>query len=115
MRYKLNTGSSAWIFHRVTGVILAFYLLAHMFVISHVHKPEEFRAIMELMKNPFVKIGEVGLLAVVLAHALNGIRLTMLECGASTKMHKPMFYAALAAGAILFVMGALPFFVGGGH
>lgn len=109
MRYRWNTGSVAWIIHRITGIILTLYLIAHIYVLSHLKEPEAYNKLMSLMKNPVVKIGELILLAVVLKHAFAGIRITLLEMGVSTKFQKPMAYTAAALVAVLWFIGAVYF------
>jgi succinate dehydrogenase / fumarate reductase cytochrome b subunit len=114
LRYRWHTGSVAWIIHRLTGVALTFYLFVHLYVLSNLRDPERFEALMGLMKNPLVKVGEVGLLALVAAHAVNGVRLTAIDLGAPTRLQKPMFWAAsLVFLGIIFVGAAV--FLGGVH
>ncbi|MBZ0155926.1 MAG: succinate dehydrogenase, cytochrome b556 subunit [Alphaproteobacteria bacterium] len=114
MRYKLRTGSLAWLIHRVTGVALTLYVFLHLYVLSHLRDPEEYEKLMAMMKNPLVKLSEVGLLALVTAHALNGVRVTLLELGLSTRLQKPLFWTAVAVGIVICLAGARVF-LGGGH
>ncbi|MFO0754009.1 MAG: succinate dehydrogenase, cytochrome b556 subunit [Thermodesulfovibrionales bacterium] len=114
MRYKLRTGSFAWLIHRVTGVALTLYIFLHLYVLSHLRDPEEYRELMETMRNPLVRVSEVGLLALVVAHAFNGVRVTLLEMGLSTRLQKPLFWTAAAVGAVLCLAGAWVF-LGGGY
>lgn len=114
MRYTLSTGSSAWLIHRITGVLLTLYLFVHLYVLSHLKDPTRFTELMGLMKHPLVRLSEVGLLALVVAHAFNGIRLVLLDLGAPTSLQKRLFWGAVIAGGLLSVFGAIPF-LGGGH
>ncbi|MGB9709873.1 MAG: succinate dehydrogenase, cytochrome b556 subunit [Thermodesulfovibrio sp.] len=109
MRYKWNTGSIAWLVHRVTGIILTSYLIAHIYVLSHLKDAAAYNKIMALMKNPVIKIGELVLFAVVLKHVFAGIRITLLEIGVSTKYQKQMVYAGAAFVAVLWFIGAFYF------
>lgn len=114
MRYTLHTGSSAWLIHRITGVLLTLYLFVHLYVLSHLKDPARFTEIMGLMRHPLVRLSEAGLLALVVAHSFNGIRLVLLDVGVPTRWQKRLFWAAVVAGGILSVFGAIPF-LGGGH
>lgn len=114
MGYKWNTGSISWLIHRVTGIALTCYIFLHFYVLSHLRNPAEFDSLMGVMKNPFVRIGEAGLLALVVAHSLNGFRLTLIDVGAPTKLQKPLFWLAFIIGSIVFAFGAVPI-IGGGH
>lgn len=109
MRYRWNTGSLAWFVHRITGIILTLYLIAHIYVLSHLREPESYNKLMAMMKNPVVKIGELILFAVVLKHVFAGIRVTLLEIGFSTKYQKPMAYIAATLVAVLWFIGAVYF------
>ncbi|MCC6345631.1 MAG: succinate dehydrogenase, cytochrome b556 subunit [Nitrospirales bacterium] len=114
MRYKLRTGSLAWLIHRVTGVALTLYIFLHLYVLSHLKDPEEYKALMGMMRNPLVRLSEVGLLALVIAHAFNGVRVTLLELGLSTRLQKPLFWTAAVVGAAICLAGAWVL-LGGGH
>ncbi len=109
MRYRWHIGSLSWLFHRITGVLLALYLIAHIFVLSHLKDPGSYNQIMNMMKNPVIKIGELMLFAVVLIHVFAGIRITMLEIGFSTKYHKQMAYFSAFAVCLIWLIGAFYF------
>lgn len=108
MRYRWHTGSIAWLIHRVSGVLLTLYIFVHLYVLSSLKDPARYVSIMKLMKNPFVILSEVGLLALVLAHALNGLRVTLLELGLPTGMQKGLFYGAFIVGCLLIIAGSIP-------
>ncbi len=113
MRYKIQTGSFAWIIHRATGIALTLYIFVHLYVLSHLKDPEQYKALMGLMKNPLVRLGEAGLLALVVAHALNGIRVTLAELGVPTRFQKLMFKVAVAVGIAAIIFGSIPLMGGG--
>ncbi|MEW5745101.1 MAG: succinate dehydrogenase, cytochrome b556 subunit [Nitrospirota bacterium] len=115
MRYKLTAGSSAWIVHRLTGVLLTLYVFVHLYVLSHLKDPVQYEALMGLMKHPLVRLSEVGLLGLVVAHSFNGIRLVLLDLGVPTRLQKKLFWAAVVIGGLLSVFGAIPFVIGGAH
>lgn len=109
MRYRWNIGSFAWLIHRVTGIILTLYLVAHIYVLNHLKDPEAYTRLMAAMENPFLKIGELILFAVVLLHVFAGIRITLLEIGVSTKYQKPIAYAGAFLIVIIWIIGAFYF------
>ncbi len=112
MRYELRTGSFAWLVHRLTGVVLTLYIFLHLYVLAHLKDPEGYAAIMKTMQSPLVRLSEAGLLALVIAHALNGFRLTLLDLGMPTGLQKRVFWSAFAIGAAITVLGGV-FIVGG--
>lgn len=108
MRYRLQAGSFAWIVHRVTGISLTLYILPHLYVLSHLRDPLKYEALMGLMTNPFIRLGEAGLLGLVIGHAFNGFRLILIDLGVSTRFQRPLFWVACLLGGLLFVVGAWP-------
>lgn len=107
MRYRQQTGSLAWIIHRVTGIALTLYIFVHLYVLSSLKDPARFESIMGLMKNPFLRLSEIGLFALVISHALNGVRLTLIDLGVQTKFHKILFWCAFCIGSAIFLAGSL--------
>ena len=58
--------------------------------------------------------GEIALLGTVILHALNGIRLTMVDMGVElTRQRQWFWYFAIGVGAVLFLAGAIPMFIYG--
>ncbi len=111
--YKWHTGSLAWALHRVTGILLFFYIFLHLYVINKLKDPEEYKAMITFMNDPVIKLGEIGLLGLVLSHALNGIRLTLIDIGVSTKLHKVIFWASAGIGFVILTIGGLYILRGG--
>jgi len=114
MRYKPQTGSFAWFTHRLTGVALTLYIFLHLYVLSNLRDPASYEALMRMTRTPLVKLMEAGLLALVISHGLNGLRLTLLDTGVPTKAQKILFWTAFAVGAVIFVAGAAHMIGGAG-
>ena len=114
MRYRLQTGSFAWIIHRLTGIALTLYIFLHLYVLSSLRDPVGYETLMKVMKNPLVRLMEAGLLALVISHALNGFRLALIDMGVSTKAQKLLFWTAFALGSFVFILGAVPMIRGEG-
>jgi len=111
MFYKWHVGTVAWILHRLSGVLIIFYLVLHIWVMSFLQKgPESFNRVMHFLESPLFKLLEIGLLGVVVYHALNGIRLTILDLGWGMAHQKKMFWAVVGVGIVLFVLGAIPLY-----
>ena len=69
-----------WVLHRITGVTIFFFLFVHVIDTSMVRvSPEAYNTAVETYKNPVVGLMEVGLVAAVLFHGLNGIRLVLVD------------------------------------
>lgn len=113
MRYRWHTGSFAWLIHRVTGILLTLYIFLHLYVLSHLRDPLQYESLMRFMKNPFVRLSEIGLLGLVISHSLNGFRLTLIDLGISTSLQKLLFWIAVSIGFLLFMVGSWPMIRGG--
>ena len=69
-----------------------------------------------MFDSPLFKLGEIGLLGAVILHALNGVRLTLIDMGvgaSATRQRQMFWYLAVGVGAILFIAGAIPIFITG--
>ena len=124
MRYK-NTdlwpanyalGMWVWLLHRVTGVILAVYGVAHLVVISYVTMGtggKDFNDIMRFFHKPYLVAFEVVLIAVAFFHVLNGLRIILFDLGIGVRVQKQVFAGLMLVGAALFswaVWALLPAF-----
>jgi succinate dehydrogenase / fumarate reductase cytochrome b subunit len=106
--YK-STGFISFFLRRFTGLVLVLYLGVHMWVIgSATGGAEAFNARMEIFDSPFNKILEILLLAAVLYHGFDGIRLLIVHFFDVTDYRKSLFYAAFALAALLTVVGGIP-------
>ncbi|HQV70651.1 MAG TPA: succinate dehydrogenase, cytochrome b556 subunit [Thermoflexales bacterium] len=106
--YK-NTGFISFVLRRFTGVFLVIYLAMHMFVIGSVNLgPAAFDARLALVQTNVFKILEIGLLAAVVYHAFDGVRLLMVHYFHLTNQRQSLFYAAFAIAALLTVAGGIP-------
>lgn len=106
-------GMTAWLLQRVTGLLLLFYLFLHVETIHQLSAGQAaFDRQLAFYGTPFFKLLEIGLLATVILHAFNGIRLTVLDLGIAHGRQRKLFWAlVVGAGAALFIAGAVPIFI----
>jgi succinate dehydrogenase / fumarate reductase cytochrome b subunit len=80
LRYRGAIGQWSWVLHRVTGLGVVFFLILHVIDTSWaVFYPAEYvRAIAEY-QSPLFTIGEFALVAAVVYHALNGLRIIIFD------------------------------------
>ena len=111
LSYKKDSGSWAWIFHRITGIALIGYLLLHIYSLSPLAEGEAaFNNKMQTFSSPFFMILEWFLFAFVLFHSLNGIRIVIVDWADGAKYHKQLYKLNWIIGIILFLgMGAIMF------
>ena len=102
--YRGREGMWSWVAHRVTGVLIFFFLFAHVLDTALVRvSPDSYNRIMDTYKTPLVNLMEVGLVGAVLFHALNGIRVMLIDFWAKgTRYQKQMTYVVV--GVFLLVM-----------
>ncbi len=103
------TGMWAWLLFRISGVILAFYLLVHIIVISTGHWSADSHTLNNLMKmfdQPALIVLDLALVVAVLYHALNGVRIILMDFGIGVQRHKLMFWTAMAVVVVCFALFA---------
>jgi len=111
LNYRKDTGSQAWIFHRISGIALIGYLFLHIYSLSSLSQGRAaFEAKMQSFSTPFFMFLEWLLFAFVLFHSLNGIRIVLVDWADGAKYHKQLFKYSVVVGVILFfAMGYIMF------
>lgn len=103
--YRGREGMWTWVLHRITGVLVFFFLFVHVIDTSMVRvSPEAYNTAVDTYKTPIVGLMEVGLVAAVLFHALNGIRVVLVdfwEKGPRYQRH--MTYGVVGVWVVLMV------------
>ena len=78
--YRGREGQWSWIAHRVTGVAIILFLFAHIVDTALVGwGPNAYNRVVNVYKNPIVGLLELGLVAAVIYHALNGLRIMAID------------------------------------
>ncbi|MEV0293399.1 succinate dehydrogenase, cytochrome b556 subunit [Nocardia sp. NPDC050710] len=78
--YRGDPGMWSWALHRITGVTIFFFLFVHVLDTALVRvSPNTYNEAIELYKNPVVALMEMGLVVCVLFHALNGVRVILVD------------------------------------
>lgn len=99
----------SWVLHRLTGVMIFFFLFAHVIDTAMVRvSPHAYNSAVDTYKNPVVGVLEVGLVAAVLFHALNGIRVVLVDFWErGPRVQKQMAYGVIVLWVVLFVPFAI--------
>ena len=102
--YKGSPGQWSWIAHRVTGVAIILFLFAHVVDTAVVGwGPDAYNRVVAVYHNWFVRLLELGLVAAVLYHAINGVKIMVFDFWPSTTRHmKP-----IAAGSTLLFLASM--------
>ncbi len=100
-------GSWAFALNRLTGLGLTLYLFIHLAVLSQLAGgPERWDAFIRLARSPFFLSLDVLLIAGLLFHGLNGIRVALVGMGVGARYHRTLFWGLMAIGAILLIVSA---------
>jgi succinate dehydrogenase / fumarate reductase cytochrome b subunit len=97
-----------WVAHRITGVAVFFFLLVHVLDTALVRvSPNAYDEVIATYKTPIVNLMEVGLVGAVLFHALNGIRIILVDFWSKgPRLQRQMTWAIMAIWLVLMVPGA---------
>jgi succinate dehydrogenase / fumarate reductase cytochrome b subunit len=107
-------GGRALALHRITGLVIVAYLYAHLAVLSMLLiGSSAWSSFLSLVTAKSVLALEVVLIAAVLFHGLNGIRVALVGSGIAVTRERALFWSGSAIGiaaaiyAALHVLGAL--------
>lgn len=80
VRYRGRSGQYSWLAHRLSGLAILFFLTIHVWDTANAYFwPQAYAWSIALFKHPFFAVGEIAIMAAVLYHAFNGIRITLLD------------------------------------
>ena len=102
--YRGREGMWSWVMHRISGVAIFFFLVEHVLSTSLVRvSPEAYNAVIGSYKTPIVGLFEVALVAAVSFHALNGLRIILIDFWSKgTKYQRVLFWIVI--GLFLLIM-----------
>jgi succinate dehydrogenase cytochrome b subunit len=110
--------------HRVTGLGILAYFILHIFVTSaRAVGPEAWAASIGRVTGPLFTVGEFLVFAAFAFHAVNGVRLVLIELGwavgkpiepvypyrTSVDVQRPLAVAVMVLAAIVAVLGGVDF------
>lgn len=106
-----HLGMWAYALNRLTGIGLVVYLFLHLGVLSMLAiGPAAWDGFVALAKSPLVLVMDVVLLAGLLIHGLNGIRITLNGLGIGVRSQKPLFLGLMAVALIVTAFAAIGIF-----
>ena len=105
--YRGKSGQWAFVLHRITGFLVFFFLLLHVVDVSLINIDAElYNEVHDLYGNVMLRLFEVGLLAALIYHALNGVRIVMIDFfPGSIRSEKRMFTVVLFLSVVLTAVG----------
>jgi succinate dehydrogenase / fumarate reductase, cytochrome b subunit len=104
--YRGGTGMIAWLLHRLTGLGVLVFVFAHVLDTALISwGPGAYNKAIHLYRLTGFRIGEILLVGAVLYHALNGIRITIMDFWPQATVVQKKLYGAVV---ILFVILYVP-------
>jgi succinate dehydrogenase / fumarate reductase cytochrome b subunit len=96
-----GVGMWAWVLFRISGLLLLAYLFVHIWVISQgrIGGPVELDQLFETFDKPFLVFLELMLVAALMYHALNGVRIVLMDFGVGIRQHKAVFWVCMVVAA----------------
>lgn len=107
--YRGKVGMWSWVLHRITGVAIFFFLLVHILDTSLVRvSPEAYNEVIATYKTTIIGLGELGLVAAILFHAFNGIRVMLIDFWSKGAKHQNKLFWIVIVLALLLFAGFAP-------
>lgn len=104
--YKGSAGQWSWIAHRITGIAVILFLFAHVIDTAVIGwGPNAYDRVVRVYENWGVRLLELGLVAAVVYHAINGVKVMIIDFWPSTTKH---FKALSIATTAVFVLAMIP-------
>lgn len=101
--YRGHEGMWSWVLHRITGVAIFFFLLVHVLDTALVRvSPQMYNGVIDTYKTPVLGLGELVLVAAIVFHAFNGLRIILIDFwSVGTKHQKALFWAVIVLWVVL--------------
>lgn len=107
--YRGDPGMWAWVLQRITGVAIFFFLFVHVLDTAVIRVNENtYTEIIATYQTWYIGLMEIGLVFCVLYHALNGLRVILIDFwGNGPKYQRQMLWAVLGVFAVVFIAGTV--------
>jgi len=110
---RRKLGMWAYALNRIAGIGLVVYLYLHLVVLSTLSRgPGSWDAFVSLARQPYFLLLDVILLAGILIHGLNGLRVTLTGFDVGVKRQKALFSALMLVAVVALSVAALKIFGG---
>lgn len=101
--YRGKVGMWSWVLHRITGVAIFFFLLVHVLDTALIRvSPEAYNVVIESYKTPIIGVAELGLVAAVVFHGFNGLRVILIDFWSKgAKYQNVMFWIVIGIAVVI--------------
>jgi succinate dehydrogenase / fumarate reductase, cytochrome b subunit len=103
--YRISWAELAWLGHRLSGIGVLLYLFMHIVENATLaFGPEVYDFTQTLFRNLPVRLGEILLMAALVYHSLNGLRVIVMDFWPrSTLWYRPLTYGVVGATVLAMV------------
>jgi succinate dehydrogenase / fumarate reductase cytochrome b subunit len=107
--YRGKEGMWSWVLHRITGIAIYFFLLVHILDTSIVRvSPQAYNGVINEYKTPLMGLGELALVIAIGYHALNGLRIILIDFWAFGARHQRLMFVVVILLWIVLIAGFAP-------
>ena len=106
-----RVGFWAYVVMRLSAIGLVLYLMLHLVILSQLAMgPSAWDSFVAMAKSPAFLLLDVVLIIGILAHGLNGIRLSLIGFGVGVPRQKLMLWIGLVLTIVFSILSALAIF-----
>jgi succinate dehydrogenase cytochrome b556 subunit len=107
--YSGDSGQYAWALHRATGLGIIFFLLVHILDIMLIGLGRDvYNHTVEFYGRAFIVPMEIALVGAVIYHALNGLRIILIDFWpAGVRNQRTLYYIAIVTAILLTIPSAI--------
>ena len=99
----------SWVLHRITGVAIYFFLLVHILDTSIVRiSPQAYNGVINEYKTPLMGLGEFFLVVAIGYHALNGLRIILIDFWSVGARHQRLLWIIVLLLWVVLIAGFAP-------
>ncbi len=103
---KRSVGTWAFVFNRWTGVLLAIYLYVHLGILTTIaFSPSAYDQFLVLARSPLGLAFDVVLVALLLYHGLNGLRIVYASLAGRIEQQRAQFWVVIALTIVITLYG----------
>lgn len=107
--YRGREGMWSWVLHRITGVAIYFFLLVHILDTSIVRiSPQAYNGVINEYKTPIMGLGEFFLVVAIGYHALNGLRIILIDFWSVGARHQRLLWVIVLLLWVVLIAGFAP-------
>ena len=97
----------SWVLHRISGATIFFFLFVHVLDTALVRVgPQQYNEVIATYKTPIVGLMEFGLVAAVLFHGLNGIRVILIDFWSEGPRYQRLMFGVVGVIFLLLLVPA---------